>query len=205
MALTNSYAELAEFLALPDITSDDETDTVFIERLLERCSREFDGDTGNWYYAYTQTRTFDRPHGRELVFDVPLLSLTTLTNGDGTVITSADYVLRPNNGPHYTSVKLRASSALTWATDDDDSDSEGVISVAGTWGYVDRTATGPESVTPILNSKSAVLYLALACYRKRNGIGTEGVATITGVGVVITPADKSRDYWSIVRHYARLM
>jgi len=58
---------------------------------------------------------------------------------------------------------------------------------------------------PILNSKSAVLALALAIYKRRYGVNTEGAATITGAGVVITPRDKSPEYWSIVNRYKRLL
>jgi sulfite exporter TauE/SafE len=75
--------------------------------------------------------------------------------------------------------------------------------VRGTWGYVDRSATDPESLTAILNSKSAVLMLALALYKKRYGVNVDGVAQVTGAGVVITPRDKSTEYWSLVELYRR--
>jgi len=50
-----------------------------------------------------------------------------------------------------------------------------------------------------------VLALALAIYKRRYGVNTEGAATITGAGVVITPRDKSPEYWSIVNRYKRLL
>jgi hypothetical protein len=78
-----------------------------------------------------------------------------------------------------------------------------VVYVAGSWGYVDRSATDPESAAVITNSKSAVLALALALYKKRYGAGADGAATITGAGVVITPRDKSPEYWSLVAPYRR--
>lgn len=202
MALTNSYVTLDEFMSLPDIRSNEPADDVFIERLLERCSREFDGDTGHWFYAHQDTRHFDVPSGRCLELDAPLLAVTSVTNGDDTNIAATEYNLRPPNGPHYTEIVIKKTSAVQW-TLDSGGDDEGVIAVRGTWGYVDRSATDPESVAPILNSKAAVMALALAIYKRRHGVGTDGVATVTGAGVVIKPRDKSPEYLSIVERYRR--
>ena len=204
MTLTNSYVALDEFLALPEMESAEPGDDVFIERLLERCSREFDGDTGQWFYAHQQARTYDVPKGRCLELDVPLLSVTTITNGDDTTVESTEYLLYPLNGPNKSEIRIKQSSSTLWQYTSG-GDTEGVITVNGQWGYVDRDSTDPESVMPILNSKSAVLALALAIYKRRYGVGAEGLATVTGAGVVITPRDKSPEYWSIVSRYKRLL
>ena len=203
MTLSNSYAALDEFLALPEMESAQPSDDVFVERLLERCSREFDGDTGNWFYAHQQARNYDMPRGRCLELDAPLLSVTSITNGDDTTIESTEYLLYPLNGPNKAEIRIKQSSAVIWQMSG--ADTEGVITVRGEWGYVDRDSTDPESMTPILNSKSAVLALALAVYKRRYGVNTEGVAQVTGAGVVITPRDKSPEYWSIVNRYKRLL
>src|SRR3990167_11192106 len=179
------------------------SDDVFVERLLERCSREFDGDTGNWFYAHQQARNYDMPRGRCLELDAPLLSVTSITNGDDTTIESTEYLLYPLNGPNKAEIRIKQSSAVIWQMSG--ADTEGVITVRGEWGYVYRDSTDPESMTPILNSKSAVLALALAVYKRRYGVNTEGVAQVTGAGVVITPRDKSPEYWSIVNRYKRLL
>lgn len=196
------YAELEEFLALPDMESAEPRDDVFIEDLLARCSREFDGDTGHWFYANTQTRTFDRPRGRSLVLDVPLLTVVDVTNGDDTNVAASEYRLFPLNGPHKKEIWLKQSSTTLWQSSGN-GDTEGVITVEGRWGYVDRTATDPESETVIRNSQMAVLALALTVYKRRYGVGVQGVAQVTGAGVVITPRDKSVEYWSIVERYRR--
>lgn len=202
MALTNSYATLDEFLSLPDFDSNKPADDVFIERLLEQCSREFDGDAGHWFYAHQKTRRYDVPRGRALELDAPLLSVTALTNGDGTNITADEYRLYPLNGPHYSEIRLTKVSGVQWLMSND-GDDEGVITVRGAWGYVDRTATDPESMAPIVNSRSAVLSLALSVYKRRFGVGTDGAATITGAGVVITPRDKPLAYLALVELYRR--
>ncbi len=204
MSLTSSYATLAEFKAQPGITSQDAVDDEYIEDLLERAAREFDGDTQFWFYAYTDTRTFDMPKGRCLELDAPLLTVTTLTNGDGTIIAATEYNLWPYNGPNHSQIRIKQSSSTIWqpATA---GDTEDVVSVAGTWGYVDRTATDPESVAAIYNSRVAVLALAQAVYKRRYGVESEGVARITGAGVVIMPSDKPKEYWNKVRLYRALL
>lgn len=202
MPLTNSYVTLDEFLALPELNQAAPVDDVFVERLLERCSREWDGDTGHWFYASPQTRVYDLPHGRCLELDAPLLSVDAITNGDDTTLETSLYNLYPLNGPHKTEIRIKQSSNVTWRFPGS-GDTEGVIQVRGTWGYVDRSATDPESLMAILNSKSAVLMLALALYKKRYGVGVDGVAQVTGAGVVITPRDKSNEYWALVEIYRR--
>lgn len=202
MRITNGYATLANFLALPEFDKEKPKDDVFVERLIEQCSREFDGDTGHWFYSHAATRRYDAPRGRCLELDAPLLTVTSVTNGDNTNIPATEYNLRPLNGPHYTEIVLKKSSAYVWELSSG-GDDEGVVYVAGTWGYVNRTATDPESMAAILNSKAAVLSLALAIYKRRYGVGTDGVATVTGAGVVITPRDKSPEYLAIVERYRR--
>ena len=204
MALTNSYCQLDEFLASPEIDSAEPVDDVFIEATLVRASREFDGDTGHWFYASTQTRYFDLPTSRVLKLDAPLLTVTTLLNGDSSEIASTEYNLWPYNGPHATELRLKQSSTTIWQIGSA-ADTERIVSLTGTWGYVDRTATAPESAMVVHNSKLAVLMLALALYRKRHGVGVEGVARVTGAGVVITPRDKSLEYWAIVERYRRML
>lgn len=188
MAITNGYASLSEFKALPEITSTDATDDATIEDIIERASRAIDTFCGTWFYGATSlTRYYDTPRrGRVLQLDAPLLALTTLTNGNGTTIASTEYTLWPYNGPCKTEIRLLPSSATIWELSTA-SDSDRAISVAGTWGYVDRTATDPQSVKVILATNDACLIIALAAYRKRYGLNTDGVATVTAAGVVISP------------------
>ena len=204
MPLSHSYARLDEFLSLPDITSEAPADNVFIEDLLNRASRAVDVHTGQWFYASTQTRRFNLPRGRELKLDAPLLSVTALTNGDDTAIAASAYDLLPYNGPHRTALKLLASSTTYWQPALG-GDTEGVIDVAGSWGYVDRTATDPESLIVITNTTDACLKIALSEYKKRYGMGVDGVATVTGAGVVITPRGIPAEAKLLLDVYKRLL
>lgn len=187
MTLVNAYASLAEFRALPEITSEDPVDDEFIEDLLNRASRDgVDAYAQEWFYAYTQTRYFDMPHTRELVFDKPLLSVTTLTNGDGSVLDSSLYILTPYNGIHYDALKLKQSSGQYWMPGPN-GNTERAITIAGVWGYVDQASTSPEAALVLSAVKTACLIIALSAYKHRYGVGVDGIAKVTGAGVVITP------------------
>lgn len=93
------------------------------------------------------TRYFDHCaiNGRELVLDIPLLTVTSVTDGDGTTVSSANYRLTPRNGPRYNAITLLSS--YYWRISDVDDE----ITVVGKFGY---SLTTP---TPV---KEAALMLA---------------------------------------------
>jgi len=62
-----------------------------------------------------------------------LLEIVTLTNGDGTVITSGQYALLPRAGYPKYGIELLPSSSLVWT--DDGVDWQGAITLDGLWGY----------------------------------------------------------------------
>lgn len=163
------------------------TDDAVIDDMIEQASRAIDLFCGGrTFYARTETRYYDRPMDRQLDLDDDLLSVTTLTNGDGDAIAAADYLLYPRNLPPYFSIQLKQSSDEIWEQDDDGND-EQVISVAGTWGMVDRTATDARSARLIRCSEAACIEAVLDANKKRYGVNTTGTAVVTASGVVITP------------------
>ena len=134
----NIYATLADYKAYStarnQTASTDTTDDGVITDLLEKASRDLDDMTGRQFYPMVETRLFDTPGDATLWLDGDLLAITTLTNGDATVITTANYVLRPNNHTPYFAVVLKGDSSVDWEADSDN-DTEQVISVLGWWGY----------------------------------------------------------------------
>ena len=193
MAITNGYATLEKFKLWADIASTDANDDSVIEDLVELASRYIDHKTGRTFYARTETRYFDVPGSRELRLDDDLLTITTLTNGDDTSIANTEYNFIPKNVAPYYAIKLKASSSAYW-TFDSDGNSEFVISVAGTWGYV---ATTPDDI------KSACLMIAVGAYKKRFGENVSSTATITAAGVVLTPQDIPSHAADIIRLFVR--
>jgi len=191
LAITNGYATLAEVKAYIDTSSTNATDDGVIEDMVEMASRLIDKLTIRTFYARTETHYFDYSGGRSLVMDDDLLTVTTLTNGDDDTIASTEYNLLPFNRSPKHEIKLKQSSTEGWEIDSD-GNSEGVISVAGTWGY---SATAPDDI------KHACISIVISAYHKRFGQGVEGVAQITAMGVVITPQDIPKEAWTIINPY----
>lgn len=185
MTITNGYATLAQFKAVDNMISTDATDDTFIEDLITRVSREIDRETGRWFYARTLTRYYDVPNSRQLDLDIDLLTVTTLTNGDGTVLTTADYYLVDKNTSPYYAIRLKETSGTQWL--DNDGEIENAITLVGTFGFVSRSATDDRSIGLIRSTEQLCLIWAIAEYKRRYGVGVEGTAQVTGAGVVITP------------------
>lgn len=192
MTITNGYVTLAEVKACFNTSSTNATDDGFIEDLVEMGSRLIDRETCRTFYARTETRKFDYTSSRSLKMDDDLLTITTLTNGDSETIAATEYNLYPLNRSPKREIRLKQGSTYYWATDGY-SNTEGVISVAGTWGF---SATAPDDI------KHACLSIVISAYHRRYGEGIDaGVAKITAAGVVITPQDIPADAWEIIRAY----
>ncbi len=103
--------------------------------LIRSTSREIERVCNREFYPTVQTRYYDTPRiRRDILLDADLLSLTTFTNGDGTVFTAAQYQLYPlNESPKFKLVVLNSSSTVLQNTSS--GDYEGALSIAGVWGY----------------------------------------------------------------------
>jgi hypothetical protein len=142
MTTLNSYATLAEYKAYKtsrgqSATTSGEDDGV-IELLLKSASALVDSQTQRRFSPYIETRYFDVPdfdaYYRQLILDDDLLEVISITNGDGTTISSSEYKLLPNNYTPYYSIRLKDSSSILWQLDSS-GDRIGVIAVNGVWGY----------------------------------------------------------------------
>lgn len=138
--MINSYATLTDYKNF--VTARGQTanisgaDDAIIEDLLENASRYIDGETARQFYPTVETRLYDIPDNL-LFLDADLLELTTLTNGDATVITSTDYILHSPNKTPYWGISLRDISTVFWDINSSGS-AQQVISVAGVWGYCEK-------------------------------------------------------------------
>ena len=188
------YATIAEFKAFASITSTDATDDTVITDILDSVSRFIDNHTRRTFYARTETRYFDVPVGSILDLDDDLLTITTLTNGDTTVLSSStDYILLPNNEYPKYAVKLKTSSTNVWEQDSS-GNSEKAITILGTWGWA---ASCPTDI------KEACLEIATSYYHRRFGENMSSETIITPTGVVITPKDIPASARSILDKYLR--
>ena len=217
MAITNGYCTLANFKADKRIQpySIDIGDDGVIEDIIADASRLIDQVCNRTFYSRTETRYYDIPsapysnqyevrsiESGVLKFDDDLLAITTLTNGDGTTIASTQYNLLDYNKPRKHSLQLKDSSTVNW-TADASGNTRAVISIAGTWGYVNRAATDADSVRVISNTARACRMIAMHEYLKRFG-KSEEVAQITGAGVVIVPSGEiPKEAFGLINNYQR--
>lgn len=110
-------------------------DDALIVDFIREISRTIDAKADRFFYPLIQTRRFDAVRdvaNNRLWLDQDLLAVDTLTNGDNTVITAAQYVCEPRNGTPIWGIQLKGSSGVTWTYD---TDPENAIVLAGTWGY----------------------------------------------------------------------
>ena len=62
-----------------------------------------------------------------LFLDAPIVSVTSIVNGDGATISASDYTLQPRNEEWHSRVQLKSAFAWRFATD-------GEIAITGKWG-----------------------------------------------------------------------
>lgn len=143
MTTNNSYATIGEYkayrVARGQTASVDTVDDVQIDNILNAASRWIDKYTARKYYPRYEIRYYDIPESRRLWFNDDLLSLTSLTNGDSTVVASTDYILEDYNVTPSYALKLKSNVDTFWEVDTD-SGHERVIQVAATWGVHDDYA-----------------------------------------------------------------
>ena len=184
------YTELENVKNRLKIDSSDANDDEYLEHLITAASALMAGETHREFVAASGTRYFDVPEGPELVVD-DFTSLTSITNGDGTAIATTDVTTLPaNKTPKYV-IRIKASSMAYWCANSA-GDIIAVITVVANWGY---SAAAPADV------REAVEDIVCNKYKSRHGVGTEGAATITGAGVVITPRDITPFARSVIERY----
>lgn len=161
------YCTVADVKALAGALQS--TDDALLATLVTRASAIVDTYTHRTFAGATATRYYTPfvDTVRETLFlDTDLLAITTLTNGDGVELDSSTYTLLPLNAARKNRIKLKVGYAWTFETD-----AEGAISVAGSWGY---SATAPADVV------QATARMALWLYRQRESPFSKVGNSMTG-------------------------
>jgi len=196
MAVVNGYTSLEAVKATRRIKVTDTSDDALLERLITQASRFIDQETGRTFYARSETRYYDAPDIRFIWLDDDLLTITSLTNGDGTVIPTSEYFTEPRNTAPKFRICLKAVSSTTWEADSNSS-REGVIAVAGTWGY---SASAPADI------EEACIEIVINAYQNRYGPSrTPGEATSGGAGGAVAPNDVPNKAREIISGYRRMV
>jgi uncharacterized phiE125 gp8 family phage protein len=181
-----TIAELKDYLGISTATDDS-----ILTSLIERAQGVIEAYTGRKFEASTATRYFTNQsiEGRWLyLWGYDLLTVTTLTNGDGTEIAAANYRLEPRNETPKWAIRL--DEDYTWEFDDSDDE----ISIAGTWGY---TATPPNDIV------HATIRLTAFLYRQKDTSADIDRPFVTGDGVTIMPSQIPNDVKAILDQYKR--
>lgn len=105
-------------------------------RLIDGASRIMTQFTRRSFVPYRHAKTYDARGAHidtyTLQLNADLLDVETLTNGDGSTISSSQYVLRPSNlYPKY-AIRLKDSGSTSWTYT---TAWEDAITVDGWWGY----------------------------------------------------------------------
>jgi hypothetical protein len=188
------YCTTAQVKALLGAT--ETTDDELIGTLITRASALIDSYCRRAFVEASATRYYTPGVdnvGLTLFLDDDLLSVTTLTNGDGTVITAAQYKLFPLNRSPKNRIQLLESSNYSWTYT---TDAEGAISVAGSWGYC-TAAARPADVT------QAAARLALWLYRQREAPFSRVGNAITGEYEI--PVELPDDVKAMLARYLRFV
>lgn len=190
--ITNGYCTQAEAKAYgfkSPVT--DTTDDTVIDMLIEAASRYIDQEAQQVFYTTTETRKFDLPKGDLLMLDKPLMSITSITNGDGEVIPSTNYITWPANELPLYGIQILSSMGIGWKRNSNTPLQ--CIEIVGSWGI-----PCPAQI------KEACLLIFKAAYNRRFGENMTSTTTITQGGIVITPEDVPAKAFQIIHNSRRV-
>lgn len=150
-----AYVTTANLKVYLGITTN--TDDTLLGTLIDQAQAAIDAYTGRTFeHAATGTaRYFDAEadvDGRTLWLDKDLCSITSVVNGDGVTLTTADYVTEPRNDTPYNRLTLKASSSYVWTYT---TTPENAITITGKWAY---SATAPNAIILACTRLAAFLY-----------------------------------------------
>lgn len=191
MAYVNAAA-LKVYLGISETTDDALLGTLIAAAqaaIDSYCRQTFEADADSTRY-FDPTCDVD---GRCLILDAPLCAITSVTNGNGVVVSSSDYVKEPRNSTpwHRLTLKGSATVAWTWTTTPENS-----IAIAGRWAY---SVSAPGDIV------QAATRLAAYLYRQKNNSADLDRAVAIGASAMILPSDLPKDMTRLLAPYRRLI
>ncbi len=182
MTIINGYATRAELLrelmtvedsAAPNVVDDDAIDNIITD-----ASRDVDAHCARQFYATAETLylSVPSPYDRQLWFGRDVLAVQGASNGDGGSIAASNYYLWPRNANSFAAIMLKESATVNWSAASS-GDTEGVIAVAASVGYVNRAASAASDPAAGLRILAAThrgtLLRAMQLYRQRHPTSVE--------------------------------
>lgn len=194
-----AYCTIADVKAYTGVAAT--ADDVLIGSLITRAQDIIDKETLRTFEAAADsTRYFDADlDTTDYLLDwthygLDLCQITSVTNGDGTVITANQYVTEPRHATPWYGIRLKASTGLWWMPDTN-ADSQNAIAIVGRWAY---------SITPPDEIKHACIRLVTFLYRQKDS-GVFDVVMVPGSGEMVVPQGMPKDVAVVLQHYRRLV
>lgn len=127
--------------------------------------------------------------GYTLLIDEDLCAITSITNGDGTTVSSSDYTVVPKNDPPWFEIRLKLSADTAWTYS---TTPEDAISVVGKWAY---STTPPDDIV--------FLCLRMASWMYRARKGEYDRAQVSPTGQMLLPSKLVNEIEALRPKYAR--
>jgi hypothetical protein len=177
--------------AAPDVVDD----TVMDDAITD-ASRAVDTFCARQFYASAETLALDLPdpYDRAIWFGRDVLAVQGASNGDGTLLAAANYYLWPRGAQAYAAITLTEAASFGWVAAST-GNTQGVISIAASVGYVNRAASAasdPSKGQQVISATHrATLIKAAIMYRQRTQTSVE------------TRVVKDNDWQKLVEGYVR--
>lgn len=130
---------------------------------------------------------------RTLWIDSDLATINTVTNGDGTIISSSDYTTLPRRKSPIHAIVLKLDSNIAWTWTDSP---EEAITISGKWAY---SVSAPDDIVQATLRLSAWLYKQGENYNAGIDRPVESPS-----GVLILPMEFPRDVLTLLNPFRRL-
>jgi len=170
------------------------TDDTLITALITRAQAAIDRYCNRTFEASANsTRYFDAVadvYGPTLILDEDLASINSVTNGDGTTVTSSQYVTEPRNMTPYYALRIRSDASVAWTYS---SYPENAIAISGKWAY---STSAPADIV------HACIRLASYYYRQKDAQVFDVTAT-PELGQITIPQGLPRDVEILLEPYRK--
>lgn len=186
-----AYTTLESVKEYLGIEEEEDTDDSLLESLILTSEDFIDKYTSNSFESVEKTKHYFHYSlvKNTLILDDFIQSVTTLTNGDGNIIPSNQYILLPKNGSAYTEILLKSS--YSWEFDDID---ESFITVNGMWGLY---STAPSEIS------HATIRLTSYLYRQKDNHQDIDRTIVTGNSTIL-PQSLPADLRMILGKYRKI-
>lgn len=188
-----SIEECQEYLGI------DQSDDSLILRLLMAVTKYVEKRTGRVFESAKDTARFipfdgDHINGRDLFLPTDLAQITSIVNGDGSLILPTAYVTDPRYSLPFWKLTLKRNSGVSWLPGDDPDEA---IAITGRWAY---SVEVPEDI------RQGVIRMVAWSYRQKDNSGGENDRPIrSSDGVVLLPSRIPSDVGSFVDPYIRYL